>query len=450
MKITVIGGGSLLWAFGFARQFVGSRSLEDVTLVLMDLNAEALELVGTAAGMCNRRSGSPITIETTTDRDAALDGADFVVVSISTGGLAAMRHDIEIPQRYGIWHTVGDTVGPGGWSRALRNIPVFFDLAEGMSRLCPRAWLINVSNPLSVLTRVPQREFGIRSVGCCPGVDGHARTLARLAGFGPGARIDYVVTGIDHGSWFTSLHADGVDVIGELRGLGYCRSDGKLPSEVETADPLAEAASSRAVFAIWRETGFMPAINDRHAVENWPWFLARENERDIPFGLKRTSVDERAERYGARRRRLEEYIASDGEQEHGAGHGDDPVLQMIEALSGHGSFLSGANYMNVGQIPGLPEGAVVETRCRFDAAGVHPLTSPMPPLIKAMVLPQVLRQEAVIDIALSGGFDELAALVLTDPLCSRLEMGECRRMLREMLEANRRLIRNPELLESGA
>ena len=125
MKITIIGGGSFTWSFGFARQFVDSKFLNGAELTLCDINPEALDIVNKASTIYNNSHGTPIRIETTTDTNAALDGADFVLVSISTGGLEAMRHDIEIPEKYGIWHTVGDTVGPGGWSRAARNIPVF-------------------------------------------------------------------------------------------------------------------------------------------------------------------------------------------------------------------------------------------------------------------------------------------------------------------------------------
>jgi alpha-galactosidase len=128
------------------------------------------------------------------------------------------------------------------------------------------------------------------------------------------------------------------------------------------------------------------------------------------------------------------------------GHGDDPVLAVIESLCGQRSFLYGSNFENLGQIPQLPLGAVVETRCRFDAAGVHPLASPMPPVLQMLVLPHVLRQEAIIDIALEGSFDDLVALVMTDPLCTRLRMGQVRAMVGEMIQANRKYIKNPRLL----
>jgi len=165
MKVAIIGGGSYLWSPGFCRQFIRSQRLKDIELALMDRDAQALELVAETVEIMRNQEDSPLRLAKTLDMDAALDAADYVLVSISTGGLEAMRHDVEIPQKYGIWHTVGDTVGPGGWSRAVRNIPVFHEIASRISRLCPSAWMINVSNPLTPLTRVPTRCFGVKAIG---------------------------------------------------------------------------------------------------------------------------------------------------------------------------------------------------------------------------------------------------------------------------------------------
>jgi len=194
--------------------------------------------------------------------------------------------------------------------------------------------------------------------------------------------------------------------------------------------------------------GYMPAIGDRHAVENWPWFLLVDPVK-LPYGIKRTTIAERMQWRQQTRKKLELSVkewrkASMKDIGH---HGDDAVISVIESLCGKGSFLWTSNYRNVGQIPELPMEAVVETRCLFDAAGVHPLCAPMPKIIQTMVLPQVLRQEAILDIALQGTFDKLVALVQTDPLCSRLPMGACRKMVRKMLSANKSLIKNDRLLE---
>lgn len=447
MKISVIGGGSYTWAVGFVRQFVESDLLNGAEIVLMDISDEALELVGRASRIYNRQHGSPLRLSTTPDLDEALRGSDFVLVSISTGGLQAFANDLAIPEKYGIWQAVGNTVGPGGWSWAVRNIPVFHDLAQRMSRLCPDAWLLNVTNPLTTLTRVPQKYFGIRTIGMCPGLEMQARCLATLAGAPNDSRVDYVAAGIDHGSWFTSLYAGGMDVIKKLKELGYYRSDDRLPSVPMITDPMTHSVGSRAVFALWREIGYMPGICDRHHCENHPWFLVNETGQ-MPFGIERTTIAEREGWLRRKRQVLEQYVASEKEEDLGElGHGDDPILEVVESLQGYRSFLYGSNYMNVGQIPGLPDGAVVETRVLFDGAGVHPLCSPLPDVLMAMVAPHVYRQEAVLEIALNGTFDQLVALVLTDPLCSRLELTQCRQMMRELLDANRRWIVNPKLLD---
>ncbi len=449
-KIAIVGGGSLLWTFGIVRQFIASPALRGAQVWLMDLNPERLELVAAAARQCNRDQGAPIQVLVSTNLDEALEHADFVLVTISTGGLDAMAHDLAIPEQFGIYHTVGDTVGPGGWLRAVRNLPIFDDLGRRMARLCPEAWLLNMTNPLTPLTRVTQRNHGVRTVGMCPGVEEQARTLSLLAGVNADAPRDFTVAGVDHGSYFLQLHAGGVNVLDRLREMGFCRSDGQIPGSLDTQDGFAGAARNRAVFALWRELGYMPAINDRHMVENHAGLINGPAARDgrLPFHLERTTVPIRAERYQRMQRQLEAYLANpQGNTLGNLGHGDDPVVTVIESLLGARSFLFCSNYMNVGQTPQAPLGAVVEMRCRFDAAGVHPLPASIPPRLLPVILPTLCRQEAILDVALGGTFDELVTLVAGDPLCSHLELGRCRSMVRQMLQANQHLIANRRLLE---
>jgi alpha-galactosidase len=447
MKIVVIGGASYIWAFGFLQQFILNNTLPGVEIDLVDKDPVALDHVARAAGMYNISHGSPIVLKKEDDLDRALDGADFVMVSISTGGFEAMQHDLGIPEKYGIYHTVGDTVGPGGWLRAVRNIPVFNDFGERMSRLCPDAWMINVTNPLTPLTRVAQRNFGIKTIGMCPGVDEGARAYSTLASASPDSRMDYTVTGIDHGSFFTSLYADGIDVLQRLKEMGYYRSDDKIPATLKADDPLADMSWFRANFAIWREIGYLPSVADRHSTENWPWFIPNDSP-ELDFEIPRTNVADRVRWRNQKKQQLEEYIETQDEKALGhQGHGEDPMRTVIEGLLGHNMFVYTGNYMNVGQIPDLPLGSVVETRCLYDRAGVHPFCSTMPDVIKTVIYPHVLRQEMIIDIALDGTLDDLVALVQTDPLCSRLKMGQAREMVKEMLLANRPLIRNQRLFE---
>ena len=445
--ITIVGGGSVQWTFGLVHQFADSNPLAGACVRLMDVDANALSLMERACGRLNDTSDRPLRIETSTDLDASLEGADFVLVAISTGGLEAMRHDLEIPEGFGIRQTVGDTVGPGGWCRLARNIPVFHDLARRMAQRCPNAWLLNFTNPLTVLTRVPHRAFGIRTIGMCPGVENQARTMARLAGALDSTPIDYACTGIDHGSWFTRLESDGIDVLKKLKELGYHRSDDQLPKAVEMQDRYADVVINRAVFALWREYGYLPTTSDRHHVENHPFFVTRDTD-DLPYGLKRTSVDDRIAAQKSQAAIVARY--ADGTDETlltQDSHGNDPAGSVVESLAGHRTFVWGANYRNTGQLPGAPADAVVETRCRFDRDGVHPDLSPMPDALKAVTFPHIYRQEAIIDVVLEGTFDQFVAVVLSDPLCSRLDFREGRELMAQMLVATRRWIQNPKLLE---
>src|SRR5436305_2723002 len=147
MRIVIVGGGSRQWGPKLTADVLTTPSLTDANIVLHDIDAASLELMKAYCERMNREVGAHGTIEATTDRRAALDGADFVAVTISTGGFVSMAFDLDIPLRYGIRQPVGDSVGPGGINRALRNIPVLLDIARDVERYCPDAWLLNLTNP---------------------------------------------------------------------------------------------------------------------------------------------------------------------------------------------------------------------------------------------------------------------------------------------------------------
>lgn len=444
MKIAIIGGGSYTWTFGFARDILGTARAGETELCLMDINPQTLAFMATAVTKLVRDRASSLRVTTATDLPAALTGADMVLISIAVGGLAAMASDLAIPERFGIRHTVGDTVGPGGWSRAVRNVPVFHDIAAAVKAACPDAWVLNFSNPMSVLTRVPHRYFGLKTIGMCPGVDATAETLCRIAGGDPDQNPpDFVNTGIDHGSWFTSLHCGAIDVPAALKERGFCTASGTLPASVTVDAPhIGAMPAGLAVFAALARAG-LPALDQRPprgrelalGPRRRPGRGALRHQADFdrrpPQGLRPArAVAARLPRREAPRK----------------GSGRPRRRAPREAHRRLRRRPGGDLHSQLGQVPGFPADAVMETRCRFDAAGVHPLVSPMPDILKIMVLPHVLRQELVTGIALHGTFDELVALVTTDPLCAHLDLGRCREMVKLMLAANRDLVRNPRLL----
>ena len=163
-KITIVGGGSYTWGPQFIRDIALLPDLHDSKIVLFDIDPEALDLVYSVGKLALEKMNVPVTLEKTLDQTEALTDADFVILTITTGKLKTMRVDLEVPEKYGIWQSVGDTVGPGGLSRGLRNIPVVVDIACHMEEVCPDAWLLNYTNPLTTLTQAVTRETKIRTI----------------------------------------------------------------------------------------------------------------------------------------------------------------------------------------------------------------------------------------------------------------------------------------------
>ena len=434
-RIAFVGGGSYGWMPSILGRLMQTPTCQDDEIVIMDTNAEAAEDIYQLALGLRKRFKSTLGISRTTELTAALDGAQYVSLTISTGGLDAMRVDVEVPEKYGIFHTVGDTVGPGGMSRALRNVPVLLDLAHQMERYCPNAWLFNLSNPLSTLTRAVSRETKIRTVGLCQGVVEHVDYLVELLGEKPGDGVQFVTAGIDHCPWLLALSIKGRDGLQVLRERGLCSSSLQPDSVNGSTDGhLGCLVGTRAGFALWKEIGFLPGIGDRHMVENFGCFITDSRQME-KYGIVRTSIADRRKNMELQKNRVRTFIDKPEDLSIPATHA--PVIQMVDALEGRGDLLTTLNVENAGQIPELPARANVETLCRVDKLGVHPLAinRPLPRALDAILRPHILRQEGAIDAAITGDRELAVGLLASDP-CVRF-ITDARAMLTEMIELNR-------------
>src|SRR4029079_10815033 len=191
-------------------------SLVESEIVLQDIDPAPLPDVSDFIRHVSELAGAGITVETTTDRRQALEGADYVVVCISTGAFESMRHDLEIPERHGIKQSVGDTVGPGGVMRSLRNIPVLLAIARDMEEICPDAWMLNITNPMTTLCRAVTRETAVTHVGLCHEIAGAQYTLSQILD-ADYTSFDLEVVGVNHLPLITALRIDGVDAMDRLR-----------------------------------------------------------------------------------------------------------------------------------------------------------------------------------------------------------------------------------------
>ena len=429
MKITMVGAGSYGWGPLVVGNILRNEQLDSSEVTLYDLDPEALDMGFRLANRYRERTDSSTTFTQTTDRAAALEGADFVVVAITTGGLRAMQVDLEVPEKYGIFQTVGDTVGPGGAVRTLRNVPVFVELAWAMEEHCPGAWMLNCSNPLSALTRAVNRETSIRALGLCHGVHGTVRLFAEFFGMTL-EDCAFVNTGIDHCAWLTELQIGGRGAGEMLLERGVERWLALPPAEAAKDEIFGALSTIRCGLMLWRTFGALPGIGDRHLVEFLPGFLDGMDSI-TRHGLKRTTIADRETSRKEGRERLEKGLAGD---EAPPAHSDD-VAGWMAALSGGPSAKDNLNAPNKGQICQLPSECIVETRGVIDGTGIHPLVSPMPPAIEALVRPHVLRQELLVEAALEGDFDKALTALASDPLVGCADRA--RPMLGEMIEGTR-------------
>ncbi len=232
-KICIVGGGSYNWGHILLKDIAAKKDLLAGTVTLHDINPVALDELGRLGRKIMKLAEADFSVETTTELREALKGAEFVVVTITTGGLESMRHDLEIPSKYGIHQMVGDTVGPGGLSRALRNVPPIVEIARTISSVCPDAWMFNLTNPMTVLCRAVAKTSSIKVLGLCHEVDSTRTTLMTMFGV-TADEVDGIVAGINHLPWFLDVRIQGKNGLPQIRE--YARSGRPIPLKPSFVD----------------------------------------------------------------------------------------------------------------------------------------------------------------------------------------------------------------------
>ena len=215
-RITFIGAGSFGFTRGLVRDILTFPLLRDSTLVLMDIDKERLDYIAQSVRRIVAEGNYPAKVEVTTNRKAALKGADAAICTILAGDVDVWQWDIRVPNKYGVSTNIGDTRGPSGIFRALRTIPVMVSICRDMEKVCPNAILLNYTNPMAMLCRAMQRETSIKVTGLCHSVQGTAGMLAAWAGV-DAKEVDYTCAGINHQSWFVRFEHKGRDLYPRIR-----------------------------------------------------------------------------------------------------------------------------------------------------------------------------------------------------------------------------------------
>lgn len=444
LKIAYIGGGSRDWAhklmadLALCPDLAGEVALYDIDQAAAELNARFGAWLQNQPGVVSRWRYQAVP-----QLDAALRGADVVVISIMPGPLAIMGQEIAIAERHGLFFPVGDTTGAPGLVRGLRAATIYAGFAETIATHCPNAWVINYTNPMTVCTRTLTRVApGLKVFGCCHEVYGTqlllAELVARYLDVSPAPPLHEIavnVFGINHFTWIDRASYEGVDLLDLVRRHMAQPGVVRPYTRAEVEDLGSWFISAEQVkYALFERFGALAAAGDRHLVEFLPGFI-RSPETLFRWGVIRTPVSWRVERLPAVAQRTHDLMAgriplalqSSGEQ----------GVSQIRALLGLGAIVTNVNVENRGQIPNLPLGAVVETNARFDRDSVQPIVAgALPPGLQPLIARHVSNQELIVEAALSRDKDMAFQAVYSDPT-TQLPIDEAWAMFNQMLGASR-------------
>jgi alpha-galactosidase len=441
VKIAIIGAGGYVFPLRLVGDLLSFPALQGGTLALMDIDAGRLERTAGAARELVAHHGLPARVEATTDRRRAVDGADAVIVTFQVGGLEAYRLDVEIPRRYGLDQTVGDTLGPGGVFRFLRSAPAYRELAADMAELCPGALLINYANPMAMSCWYLDR-LGVETVGLCHSVQGTSRMLARSLDV-PYEEVRFRAAGINHQAWFLEFARGDEDLYPRLRetmmrkhlrgsSLTGLAADHGDHSEADRGDSVYEGGGERVRTEIMAAFGYFHTESSHHASEYLPYFRkSAAMVRD--FIPQRWDYYEVCAAHDADAQtadllgRLKAELAPS--LEYGAA--------IVNALATGEPTVVYGNVANRGLIPNLPDGCCVEVPCLVDANGVQPtVVGPLPPQCAAVNRTNVNVQELAVAAALTGDAAHVEQAVMLDPLTGALlTLGQIREMVAELMAA---------------
>jgi alpha-galactosidase len=435
--VTIIGGGSYQWGPELMADLFGTPALAGMRLVLEDIDPAPLPKMEALAHKLNEAMGAQATIATTTDLHASLDGADFVIVCISTGGFRSMAVDLDVPAAHGITQTVGDTVGPGGINRALRNVPVLVGIGKAMEERCPDAWLFNITNPMTALTRSVCRETSIKTVGLCHEVGNFCMDLAIALGR-PLEAVSASVTGVNHFPVLTSLAVDGADGFDVLRNLveevGGLASLAPYPGrpEAETFSKLDFAERHLFKLTLLDRWGTFPAAGDRHIAEFVSFALTPESEWGAAYNIALSPIARREQHQADYIADVDAWLAGTKDlQTWQSGELPSPMIQAM--LTGE-PFEAPVNIPNRGQAVGLPADAVIESICVIDGDGIHGRDrSALPTPYDEIVRRHVATQELTVEAALRGDRTLASEAFALDPLAGRGDLHVTDAMVDELL-----------------
>lgn len=429
IKVVFLGAGS-----GFLQHLFMDLLMmpgaDEGEIALVDIDARRLEL---AEGICHKvieKMGKRWSVTATAERRQALPGADYIINCIEVSGTGCVRHDNDIPARYGVSQCIGDTIGPGGLFKALRTVPVFLAVLKDVEELCPAAWVLNYTNPMSIMCLAARRASKAKVVGLCHSVQGSSHQLADYAGVAY-QDMKWRCAGINHLAWFVELSHEGRDLYPLL--LEKTAADAELLAK----DPVR--------FDMMKHFGYFITESSGHLSEYLPFYRKRPELIAKHCGagyLGETNFY--SNNWPQWRKNCDETRAKliAGEEEIKIERTWEYASFIVEAMETNRPFVFHGNVPNTGLIENLPQDGVVEVACMVDSRGVHPTYFGALPAQCAAVCDWNMRMYDLAATACIEKSREAAVhALMLDPLTAAVcSPGEIRQMTGELFEAEKEFL----------
>ena len=437
MKITFMGAGSSVFAKNVLGDCMLSDVMHDVDIALYDIDKDRLEesnlMITRMNENINEGRAKVKTYLGVENRKEALRGADFVVDAIQVGLYEPCTViDFEVPKKYGLRQTIGDTLGIGGIFRALRTIPVLQDFADDMAEVCPNAWFLNYTNPMAMLAGYMQRYTPIKTIGLCHSVQVCANTVLRDLGMDEHVdKTSDLIAGINHMGWLLEIYdKDGNDLYPEIR-----RRANALLARMDAGENLPDRDLVRLDYI--RRFGYYCTESSEHNAEYNPFYIkAKYPELIERYNIPLDEYPRRCVNAIKDWNRQKDELFAGGNITHTRTH--EYASHIMEAMITNKPYKIGGNVLNRGLITNLVKDACVEVPCLVDARGIHPtVVGDLPVALAGMNMTNINTQLATIEAAVTRRREDIYRAAMLEPRCAaELSIDDIIAMCDDLIEAH--------------
>ncbi|MDV7689196.1 alpha-glucosidase/alpha-galactosidase [Enterococcus casseliflavus] len=426
-KITFIGAGSTIFAKNVLGDAMLTPSLADSHIVLYDIDEKRLRESEAMLKTINKNANqNRAEIQVYHDRKEALRDADFVVNAIQVGGYKPSTViDFEIPKKYGLRQTIGDTMGIGGIFRTLRTLPVMLEFAREMEEVCPNAWLLNYTNPMAMLTMGVLKATSIKTVGLCHSVQVCVPELFEYLGIKEQydlADFQWKIAGINHMAFLLEITKDGEDFYPTIRQLAE-----------EKENPHRDSVR----FELMKRFGYYITESSEHNAEYHPYFIKSKYPELIDdLGIPLDEYLTRCENQIRDWETMREDIVDNGDLTHKRSR--EYASYIMDAIKTGNPTVIAGNVLNKGLITNLPEDVCVEVPCFVDKNGIQPTyVGALPTQLAALNRTNINVQELTVEAALTLEKDKIYQAAYLDPhLSSELSLADITQLVDDLIEAH--------------